>query len=283
MRELFILTGPSGAGLSTSKYVFEELGYYIVENAPYQLTKDLLDVYITSHQNNKGLVLIPNIMYTQKILDCAKKDKRYKTTFILLDASKEAILERYTLTRHDHPRATIQKITLQKAVELDAQQAELLSSEADIHIDTTKLKAPQLRKELYNRLENKEHHSTKITFLSFGLKNGIPAGIDNVIDVRVLPNPYWVENLAHLTGKDQEVIDYINSFPITKEFLHRLVEYLGFVLEEVDKKERPSYTIGIACSGGQHRSTYVAEYLKDYFKEKYDVSVIHRDMPDLNK
>lgn len=283
MRELFIVTGPSGSGLSTAKYVFEELGYYIVENAPYQLTKELLNIYIESHQNAKGLVLMPNIMYTQKILNFARKDERYKTTFILLDASKEEILKRYTLTRHDHPRATLHHITLEKAVLLDIQDAELLSSESDIHIDTTELKANELRKELLNRIENKEHHSTKITFLSFGLKNGIPAGLDNVIDVRVLPNPYWVENLSHLTGKDKEVIDYINSFPITQEFLQKLVDYLSFILKEVDGKERPSYTIGIACSGGKHRSTFVAEYLKDYFKDKYNVSVTHRDMKDIDK
>ena len=119
--------------------------------------------------------------------------------------------------------------------------------------------------------------------MSFGFKNGSPAGVDDIIDVRVLPNPYWVEELAPLNGKDKPVIDYINSFPITQEFLTNLTHYLDFLLEEVQKMERPSYTIGIACSGGQHRSTFVAEYLGKHYKDKYKVKVVHRDSPYLNK
>lgn len=283
MNDLYILTGPSGSGVTNSKFVFEELGFYIVENAPSELTADILDLYIKNHYSKRGLCLLPNIMWAKQVVDIAKKDGRFNVKFILLDTEKEELLKRYTLSRHDHPRANIVKITLEEAIVLDIQQAEVLSSCADLYINTTNLTSKELRNYLYQRIENKqEKQLTKVIFLSFGFKNGIPAGVDNVIDVRVLPNPYWVEELASLTGKDQKVIDYINSFPVTKEFLDNLVKYLEYLLDEVKKSERPSYTIGVACSGGQHRSTYVAEYLGKCFKDKYEVSVIHRDMPYLN-
>lgn len=283
MNDLYILTGPSGSGVTNSKFVFEELGFYIVENAPSELTADILDLYIKNHYSKRGLCLLPNIMWAKQVVDIAKKDGRFNVKFILLDTEKEELLKRYTLSRHDHPRANIVKITLEEAIVLDIQQAEVLSSCADLYINTTNLTSKELRNYLYQRIENKqEKQLTKVIFLSFGFKNGIPAGVDNVIDVRVLPNPYWVEELASLTGKDQKVIDYINSFPVTKEFLDNLVKYLEYLLDEVKKSERPSYTIGVACSGGQHRSTYVAEYLGKHFKDKYEVSVIHRDMPYLN-
>lgn len=173
---------------------------------------------------------------------------------------------------------------LEKAIEADIEDAEKLASTADLYIDTTDLTSKELRNYLYNYIENKKtDNTTKVTFMSFGFKNGTPSGIDDIIDVRILPNPYWVAELAPLNGKDKPVIDYINSFPVTKEFLFHLVNYLEYLLKEVQKSERPSYTIGIACSGGQHRSTFVAEFLADHFKNEYNVSVVHRDSPSLNK
>ena len=104
-----------------------------------------------------------------------------------------------------------------------------------------------------------------------------------VFDVRSIPNPYWVESLAPLNGGDQEVIDYIMSFDVTKKLLKDIIDYLEFYIPEMQKTGRASYTIGIACSGGQHRSTFVANYLRDYFKDKYHVESYHRDSPELNR
>ena len=114
---------------------------------------------------------------------------------------------------------------------------------------------------------------------TFGIKNGIPQGIDEFLDVRAIPNPYWVEELKALTGEDQKVIDYMRSFPITQEILDNITNYLESHLKEIQKTGRGSYTIGIACSGGQHRSTYVANYLTEYFSNIYRTHVVHRDIP----
>ncbi|MCR5505517.1 MAG: hypothetical protein K6F07_00775 [Bacilli bacterium] len=283
MTELFILTGPSGSGVTSAKFVFEELGYYIVDNAPSAVTEALLDSFADRKMNGKGLALIPPMMSARQVYEIAKKDERFETKLIVLDTKKDELIKRYALSRHDHPRAILSKISLEKAIELDCKNAEELGTFADIYIDTTNITSKDLRTTLYNRLENKEEFtSTKFTFMSFGFKHGAALGVDEIIDVRILPNPYWVSNLAALDGRDQPVIDYINSFPITHEYLDRLVNYLSLLMEQVQKDQRPSYTIGIACSGGQHRSTFVADYLTNYFKDKYNVRVFHRDSPDMN-
>ena len=284
MIDLYILTGPSGSGVTSSRFVFEELGFYIVDNAPGEITKDLLDNFVSKPHEGKGFCLLPNIVDAEMVANVAKQDKRFRTKFILLDTKKDELIKRYALSRHDHPRAILYKKTLQEAIEIDCKFAEKLGSSADIYIDTTNLTSKELRIALYDRVQHKKtNHVTKVTFMSFGYKNGTPLGLDEIVDVRILPNPYWVPELAVLNGKDKPVIDYIESFDVTHKYLDHLVAYLDFVLEEVQKSQRASYTIGIACSGGKHRSTYVAEYLGKYFSEKYQVAVIHRDSTELNK
>ena len=283
MVELFILTGPSGSGVTSSRFVFEELGYYIVDNAPGEVTKNILDAFVSKQVQGKGLCLLPNIMDAEEVLNVAKNDSRYKTKFILLDTKKDELIKRYALSRHDHPRAILSKMNLEKAIELDCKEAERLGSLADIYIDTTNLTSKELRTSLYARVKHqKTNHVTKVTFMSFGFKNGTPLGLDEIVDVRILPNPYWVPELAVLNGEDKAVIDYIESFDVTHKYLEHLVNYLDFILDEVQKSQRASYTIGIACSGGKHRSTYVANYLAKHFADKYQVAVVHRDSTELN-
>ena len=283
MMDLVILTGPSGSGVTSCRFVFEELGFYVVDNTPGELTPDLLNLFIEHKYSSRGLCILPSINNAEMVYNFAKQDKRFKTKFIVLFTKKEEVLKRYALSRHDHPRANLYGVSLEEAIELDLKDAEILGTHADLFIDTSDLTLKELRQYVYNRVENKTtSQSTKVTFMSFGFKNGFPAGIDNIIDVRILPNPYWVNELAPLNGRDQPVIDYINSFPITKEFLDHLYNYLDYLLEEVSKLERPSYTIGIACSGGQHRSTFVADLLAKRYRDKYNVAVIHRDSPFLN-
>ena len=283
MKELFILSGPSGSGVSSSKFVFEELGFYVIDNAPSSVTQPILDEY-ANKKSVKGVCLMPRINGAKKVLDIAKKDSRFHVTFILLTTEKDELIKRYALSRHAHPRSILDNISLEEAIDLDVKEALSLANVVDYEIDTTKLTTKELRINLYNKLQGKDTDNiTKITFLSFGLKNGIPVGLDAMFDVRIIPNPYWVESLAPLNGGDQEVIDYIMSFDVTKKLLKDIIDYLEFYIPEMQKTGRASYTIGIACSGGQHRSTFVANYLRDYFKDKYHVESYHRDSPELNR
>ena len=282
MKELIVLTGPSGSGVSSSKFVFEELGYYVIDNAPSSVTQPILDE-LAKNETAKGFCLMPRINGVKQVLETAEKDKRFHVTFILLMTEKDELIKRYALSRHIHPRSTMDGIPLEDAIDFDVKEALLLTNLCDYEIDTTRLTTKELRINLYNKLQGKESDNiTKITFVSFGLKNGIPVGLDAMFDVRLIPNPYWIEALAPLNGGDKEVIDFIMSYDITKQLLKEIIDYLEFYIPEMQKNGRASYTVGIACSGGQHRSTFVANYLRNYFKDKYEVEVYHRDSPELN-
>ena len=283
MKKLFILTGPSGSGVSSCKFVFEELGYFVIDNAPSSVTKAILDE-CAGNNDAKGFCLLPRVDGAKQVVDIAKSDKRFETTFIVLSTEKDELIKRYALSRHAHPRSIMHRMSLEKAINLDIKDTLSIESIADYEIDTTKLTTKELRVNLYNKLLNKDTDNiTKITFMSFGLKNGIPVGLDAMFDVRLIPNPYWINHLAPLNGEDKEVIDYMMSFDVTHELLNKIVTYLEFYIPEMQKSGRASYTIGICCSGGQHRSTFVANYLRDYFKDKYPVETFHRDSPSLNK
>lgn len=283
MKELIIVSGPSGSGVSSSKFVFEELGYYVIDSAPSGVTHAILDECATNN-DAIGFCLMARIESVEEVVTIAKQDKRFKTTFILLTTEKDELIKRYALSRHVHPRSIMHKMPLDKAIEMDVKDADRLTKIADYEIDTTRLTTKELRVNLYNKLQGKENENiTKLTFVSFGLKNGVPVGVDQVFDVRLIPNPYWIERLAPLTGADQEVIDYIMSYDITRQLLDEITSYLEFFIPQMQKAGRANYTIGIACSGGQHRSTFVANYLAEHFKDKYPVEVFHRDTPKLNK
>jgi UPF0042 nucleotide-binding protein len=284
MNELVILTGQSGSGITSSKYVFEELGYYIVENIPFDAVNSTLEAFVNNDYKTNKFCLIISLIKAHKVLDLAKKNPHFKTRLVLLTCDLIEIQKRYRLSRHVHPRCFMQKISLKKAIELDLKESQDLFAYADIYIDTTSLNIKALRFNLYNRLSNHVGENiTTISFISFGYKNGTPMDLDMIFDVRDIPNPYWVESLRELNGLDQPVIDYMKSFPITQEIIDNIVKFLDFQLECVQQTGRPMYNIGIACSGGQHRSTYVANYLSKHFSNKYRTVVFHRDSPDLNE
>ena len=212
MKELIILTGPSGSGVSSSKFVFEELGYYVIDNAPSKVTQALLDEG-ASDNDAKGFCLMPRISGARQVYEIAKKDKRFNTKFILLTTEKDELINRYALSRHAHPRSIIHNMSLEEAIDLDVKDAFELGGIADFVIDTTRLTTKELRINLYNKLLGKETENiTKITFMSFGLKHGVPVGLDCMFDVRIIPNPYWIAKLAPLNGEDQEVIDAIQVY-----------------------------------------------------------------------
>lgn len=283
MLELTILTGPSGSGITSAKFVFEELGYYIVENAPYEATDAILDSFKSKTYKTHRFCLIVSLFDAKRIYEKAKEDQSFKTILVLLTADKNEIFKRYRLSRHVHPRCLTQQIDLDKAVELDNKEAINLFSDADIYIDTSTLNIKSLRNNLYNKLTHRSgNDNTSIYFISFGYKNGTPIDLDMIFDVRTIPNPYWVDELKSLNGTDQAVIDYMNSFPETKKIIANIVTFLESHLEDIQKSGRAIYNIGIACSGGQHRSTYVANYLADYFSKKYKTEAQHRDSPELN-
>lgn len=284
MNRLIILTGVSGSGLSSAKFVFEEEGFYIVENPPKELIPNLLESFETRSKKIHNFCLILNVAEVKESLSLLKKAKGFRTKTILLMAGKAELVKRYALTRHAHVRSVMENLPLEKAIDKDLQDANALVPDVDLTIDTSSLSVKLLRQFVreFIDLKNKDKGMI-VNFISFGLKNGTPSGLDMVFDVRSIPNPYWVEELKELTGYDQKVIDYMEKFPQTKTLLNRITTFLSSQLHESQEGGRTSYNVGIACSGGQHRSTYVAKYLADYFSDTYLTNVIHRDTSELNE
>lgn len=284
MKEVIFITGAAGSGLSTSECVFEELGYYVVKNITTDSIEPLVEGFLINNKAGEKLAIISHTINAEKNLKILCQMKGFELKVILLTCSKEELEKRYTLTRRIHPRTVLEGLGAEEAINSDIKAVDALSEFADLTIDTTSLPVKQLRTLLYEYVGNvEERKMTHITFVSFGLKNGIPQGIDAFFDVRAIPNPYWVEGLKELSGEDKKVIDYLESFPITQEIIDNIVLYIKKYFKAISGSGRANYTVGIACSGGQHRSTYVANYLKKYFEGEMRTSVIHRDCPSLNR
>ena len=284
MKNVVVIAGPSGSGLSSVEFVFEELGYLVIKNPTVHSINAVVDDLLNEKSELNNFCLMLNAGSGNEIFKVLKKRKDANYRYIVLNCSEYELNKRYALSRHVHPRSARFKLSLTDAIKLDIKDTLDIVNEADLYIDTSSLSVKQLRAMVYKFLAGIEDDKLlSVTFISFGIKNGIPQGIDTFLDTRMIPNPYWNEKLKELNGADQPVIDYMMSFEVTKEVLENFKGYLSTSLEEVAKDGRSSYTVGIACSGGQHRSTFVANYLADYFSKKYRTQVIHRDSPSLNK
>ncbi len=278
MSKLVILTGPSGSGRSSARYVFEELGYFVCENVPSDVIESLIESFKKRIKYCQKFLVSVSVHDARKVYESAKKFNDFDVSLILLVTERKELIKRFTLTRHVHPRILIEKTTLNKAIDADIEASKQLSNIADIVIDNSKMTVKDLRLRLYNYLDARENGSTYFNFVSFGLKNIAPSDVDLLFDVRIIPNPYWVEELRSLSGLDDKVIKYLQSFPTTKQLENKIIDYLDFYLPKVVESGRASYNIGVCCSGGQHRSVYIAQVLHDHFANKYKVSITHRDI-----
>ena len=280
MINLVIISGLSGAGKTYTISNFEENGYSIVENIPLSLIPAFLDELIRDKTDKKVALSVP-IFDALKTYQIAKARDGFNVTFVGLFCSKEVLLERYKLTRRIHPLQH-SGISLSDAIDKETEKMLSFKEEFSHFIDTSKLTNGDLRKYLYTNIFSNHDAKLSVNFISFGYKKSVPQDVEMVFDVRLLPNPYWVLELRNLCGLDEPVKNFIFSAPETSEYIRRIVEYLDFYLPKLVEAGRKSTTIGIACSGGQHRSTYVAKFLADYFSDNYVTNVIHRDTSELN-
>lgn len=282
MTELYILTGPSGSGKTSAQYVFEEKGYFVIENILPSGVKSILeDLYIKNKTYTK-CVFISMPIYALDIYQIAQDtlsnvDCKIKT--IVLDCDDDTLYKRFKLTRHVHPLTILNNITLSEAIRLDRKFINQLIEHCDYYFDTSNFQLVQLRKTLLNIIDNRlEDDIVMINFISFGHKFGIPLDVDLVLDTRALPNPYWDENLRKYNGLDQQIADYLKKYQVVDETINNMINYLDFYLKLVQKDGRGNYTIGICCSGGKHRSVYIANILAKHYRNKYNVMCFHRDM-----
>ena len=282
VKELVIITGLSGAGKSTAIGFMEDIGYYCIDNMPPELLSTFLE--LISKQKESKVAIVMDIRSTENfdgVLDILDhlENYGYEVKVVYLDIKTHIALKRYKLTRRKHPYADRFNGDIAQALSYEREIMTPLRSRADFVIDSSDLTGNQLRTRLTQILVGDDKDIMNIHVESFGFKHGIPSEADFVIDVRCLPNPYWVENLRNKTGLDPEVRDYVFSFSESKELLNKLIDLLDFLNPLYIKEGKSQIVFAIGCTGGNHRSVAIAEALKEHFEKKWDnVSVNHRDI-----
>lgn len=283
MKEIVFLTGVSGAGKSTAMSFLEDVGYYCIDNMPAELVSVFLSLMDTSNKYSK--VAIVTDVRSKGVFSAFKeyieklKDDDVSVKVIYLDIKNHVALKRYKLTRRKHPYSDKFNGSIEDALNYEKEVLAPIRESADYVIDTSDMTSPQLRSRLSQILIGEDKSVMNIHVMSFGFKHGIPTDADFVLDVRCLPNPYWVEKLRPMTGLDQEVYDYVFSFEQAHELLDKLKNLLDFLNPLYIKEGKSQLVIAIGCTGGNHRSVAIAEALNKHFSRKWDnVTVNHRDI-----
>lgn len=283
-KELVIITGVSGAGKTNAIGFLEDIGYYCIDNMPPELLLTFISLISTRESYSKVAIVVDirsSDIFEEFISSIvhAKEDYGYSAKVIYLDIKTYIALKRYKLTRRKHPYADRFNGNIKDAIAYEKDILMLLRQRADFVIDTSDLEANELRLRLTQILLGDDKDIMNIHCMSFGFKHGIPMEADFVIDVRCLPNPYWVEDLRCKTGLDEEVRDYVFSFEEARELFEKMTSLLDFLNPLYIKEGKSVIVIAIGCTGGNHRSVAMAETLKEHFSKHWDnVTAIHRDI-----
>ena len=280
-----ILSGMSGAGKSTAMKMMEDVGFFCIDNLPILLLDKLVDFSSSLDADIQKVAVgidIRNKEGLEKIESMLAQFKERKVHYeiLFLDAVDDVLIKRYKETRRNHPLAGTERV--QKGIDEERKKLEYLKSEADYIIDTSKLLTRELKVELEKIfIENQDYKNLFVTILSFGFKYGIPSDSDIVMDVRFLPNPYYVEGLRAKTGNDKEIQDYVMQFPEAKEFVDKLEDMIRFLIPNYISEGKNQLVISIGCTGGKHRSVTLANQLYERMNlsdKKYGLKIEHRDI-----
>ena len=277
MIELVIVTGAYGAGKTLAGQAFEEAGFYLTDRIPAGVADAYFNEIAKDPEKYCRVALTVENDIALEVYQKAKKHQEFSVKFIGITCDAATLNERYRLSRKVHPKEP-RGMSLGEAIKDDLENMKKLRDYFDVYIDTAKMTKNEFRNRIYDAVIGKQQKFT-VAFISFGYKIAVPQDIETVFDVRLLPNPYWVPELKEKNGLDQEVKDYVLNAPETKEYLKHVIQYLDFYLEELKKNDRKHATIAFACSGGQHRSVAIAEYLANHYSKKYHTSVTHKDLP----
>ncbi|MEE9101415.1 MULTISPECIES: RNase adapter RapZ [Pseudomonas] len=282
---LIIISGRSGSGKSTALNVLEDNGFYCIDNLPASLLPDLAQRALLHTELLHPQVAVsidarnlPSQLQRFPELLQEARDKHIQCDVLYLDADDETLLKRFSETRRRHPLTTDSR-SLAEAIADEAHLLAPIADLADLKLNTTHLNLYQLRDVLKLRLLNKPELGTAFLVESFGFKRGMPVDADLVFDVRCLPNPYWKPELREHTGLDADVQEYLAAQPDVEEMYQDILGYLNKWLPRFAASNRAYVTIAIGCTGGQHRSTYLAERIGKALKETLtNVQIRHRDL-----
>jgi len=283
LEDLVVITGYSGAGKSTAMNVFEDAGYFCVDNLPPEMIRALVELFVHEGSKVERAAVVSDVRggdYFEALRavldDLAALGLQHRVLF--LDADEQALLTRYKETRRRHPAAPGSSVTQGIAAERAALEA--IKEHADVVIDSTGLKAHMLRRLIADEfLPRGPSTRLAVTLESFGFKHGPARDADLVLDVRFLRNPHYEPTLRPLTGHDARVVEYIEADGRLAEFYERVMPLLDFLLPQYVAEGKAHLTIAIGCTGGRHRSVAIAEHLAARYSGRDDVlvEVVHRD------
>ncbi len=282
--KLVIISGRSGSGKSTALDLLEDEGYYCIDNLPVALIPEAV-TYLqesTAKEHRRVAICIDARNASQDLSNLVTLFRNtadsLEIDILFLDADSERLIKRFSETRRRHPLSD-KHTALTEAIINERKLLEPIANIATLTIDTSSMSLHDLRTVIKNRLVEKSGPGISILFQSFGFKQGIPVDADIVYDIRILPNPHWDPTLRAFTGQDQPVIDFLAEQEEVDEMYSDIQCFLEKWLPKFEDNNRSYVTIAIGCTGGQHRSVYMAERLGAYFTKTYqNVQVRHREL-----
>ena len=280
-KQLLIVTGMSGAGKTVASHALEDMGYFVVDNLPPTLLGSFWDLMINSNDYQKVAVVIDlrvKSFYTDLLdeVNSLEDNGKVQATIVFLDASDDTLVARYKETRRLPPLAANGRLL--GGILEERRILNPIKNRANYIIDTSKLSTKELRQKLINEFSDSKRQPFSIEVMSFGFKYGMPIDADIVMDVRFLPNPFYIPELRPFTGLDKRVFDYVMNKKETKVFYEKLLDLLKTAIPGYIKEGKEKLTIAIGCTGGQHRSVSIAQQLARDLAKDYPVDITHREV-----
>jgi RNase adapter protein RapZ len=283
---IIILSGLSGSGKSVALHMLEDLGFYCIDNIPAALLKPFVSYTVRSPEATYERTAIgldarntaAEVASVPQLIDELKRSG-LQCEVLFLVAAEDELLRRFAETRRKHPMSH-GGIGLREAMSLERSLLEPIASVADLLIDTSRLSVHGLRDIIHKRVEQRAAGRLSITFESFGFKRGIPADADFVFDARALPNPYWEPGLRNLTGRDPEVIRFLETQTNVAALVTDIARFVRGRVPEYQASNRGYLTVAVGCTGGQHRSVYIVDRLAESFAAEFgNVTARHSGLP----
>lgn len=280
---VLLVTGPSGAGRTSALHVLEDVGFEIIDNLPITLVPRLLGETPPDRPIALGIDVRNRDFSAGAVLDLimgADLPRQYRIEVLYIDCSTEVLVNRYSETRRRHPLAPNE--TPMAGISREMDLLEPIKVRADMLIDTSQLSPHDLKAELLSVYDINDAAGLSVSVQSFSYKRGVPRGLDMVLDVRFLRNPHWDAGLRAMTGKDQEVSDYIERDPRYEPFFVKIRDLIEFLLPAYGEEGKSHLAIGFGCTGGRHRSVALTETLAKALADKgWQVSIRHRELERL--
>lgn len=282
--QLVIISGRSGSGKSTALHQLEDEGYYCIDNLPVALLPALvLEASREEFGHFQGTAVCIDARNAWKDLKnfstiLKSLPDTVNSQILFLDAQDAALIKRFSETRRRHPLSS-ESVPLAEAIDKERQLLEAISSSASLVLDTSQMTIYELRDMVKQRLLSGQSGTMSILLQSFGFKRGVPSDADLVFDVRMLPNPHWVKELRLKTGLDPEVQDFLEAQPLAAQLYADICHYLDNWLPHYRDSNRSYMTVALGCTGGQHRSVYLADRLFQHYREQFtNIHVRHREL-----